>query len=71
MVNTAIESLLQEENPLIVIASNRGPYAFSQTEEGQFTSRRGAGGLVTALAALVERLDVLWVANALSEDDKP
>ncbi|MCB9461551.1 MAG: trehalose-6-phosphate synthase [Anaerolineaceae bacterium] len=70
MVNTAIESLLQEENPLIVIASNRGPYAFSQTEEGQFTSRRGAGGLVTALAALVERLDVLWVANALSEDDK-
>ena len=70
MVNTAIEALLQEENPLIVIASNRGPYQFTQTDDNQFTSRRGAGGLVTALAALVERLDVLWVANALSDDDK-
>lgn len=58
------------ENPLIVIASNRGPYKFNQTSDGSFEHRRGSGGLVTALAALAEQLDVLWVASALSDADK-
>lgn len=59
-----------DQNPLIVIASNRGPYSFTRDEEGEFTGRRGSGGLVTALAALAEKLDVLWIAAALSDDDK-
>jgi len=58
------------QNPLIVIASNRGPYRFELNDNGQFVSKRGAGGLVTALAALAEQLDVLWIASALSETDK-
>jgi len=58
------------DRPLIVIVSNRGPYQFTRQEDGTFASRRGAGGLVTALMALAQRLDVLWVAGALSEDDK-
>lgn len=61
---------VQVENPLIVIASNRGPYAFERDEEGEFSFRRGSGGLVTALAALAEQLDVLWIAAALSDDDR-
>lgn len=60
----------QDVSPLIVIASNRGPYTFERDEEGEFSFRRGTGGLVTALAALAEQLDVLWIAAALSEDDK-
>ncbi|MCP5419866.1 MAG: trehalose-6-phosphate synthase [Gammaproteobacteria bacterium] len=56
--------------PLIVIASNRGPYSFKRNEDGQYNVQRGAGGLVTALAALAERHQVLWVAAALSEDDR-
>lgn len=61
---------LQVDNPLIVIASNRGPYAFEKDEDGEFSFRKGSGGLVTALAALAEQLDVLWIAAALSDDDK-
>lgn len=57
-------------DPLIVIASNRGPYKFELQEDGTFTGKRGDGGLVTALSALAEQLDVLWIATALSEEDK-
>lgn len=55
---------------LIVIASNRGPFSFARNEAGGFDSRRGSGGLVTALGALAEQMDVVWVAAALSEDDR-
>lgn len=56
-------------NPLIVIASNRGPFSFKAKKDGKFTVDRGAGGLVTALSALAEQHDVLWVASALSRGD--
>lgn len=55
--------------PLIIIASNRGPFSFRKKGRG-FSVERGAGGLVTALSALAERHDVLWVASAMSEDDR-
>ncbi len=58
------------QEPLIVIASNRGPLSFNRSEYGNFVSKRGAGGLVTALSALAQRYDVLWVAAALSDDDR-
>ncbi|GAB4481477.1 MAG: glycosyltransferase family 20 protein [Anaerolineae bacterium] len=60
----------QGDTPLIVIASNRGPFSFQADEDGVFAARRGAGGLVTALGALAERHEVLWVAAAMSEDDR-
>jgi trehalose 6-phosphate synthase len=56
--------------PLIVIVSNRGPYSFTQNEDGTFSSQRGQGGLVTALSALAQKHEVVWVANALSPDDR-
>lgn len=58
------------QDPLIVIASNRGPYSFKQDEDGEFQYTRGQGGLVTALAGVAEKHDVLWVACALSEADE-
>jgi trehalose 6-phosphate synthase len=61
---------LDEQKPLIVIVSNRGPYAFKSHKDGSFTAQRGAGGLVTALAALAEKHDVLWIAAALSKGDR-
>ncbi len=60
---------LDGKEPLIVIASNRGPFSFRQRRTGEFTTQRGSGGLVTALAALAERHEVLWVAAALSKGD--
>jgi trehalose 6-phosphate synthase len=60
----------QMKDPLIVIASNRGPFSFQKTENGEFEIQRGSGGLVTALGTLAEKQDVLWVAAAMSEDDR-
>lgn len=58
-----------KSHPLIIIASNRGPFSFRKKGRG-FSVERGAGGLVTALSALAERHSVLWVASAMSEDDR-
>ncbi|NLX09231.1 MAG: trehalose-6-phosphate synthase [Chloroflexi bacterium] len=55
--------------PLIVIASNRGPFSFTPKDD-EITVKRGSGGLVTALGALAERHEVLWVAAALSKTDR-
>jgi trehalose 6-phosphate synthase len=57
-------------SPLIVIASNRGPFSFKQKKGGEITTQRGSGGLVTALGALAEKHDVLWVAAALDKTDR-
>jgi len=59
-----------ERDPLIVIASNRGPFSFTEKANGEFDIQRGSGGLVTALGTLAEKQDVLWVAAAMSEDDR-
>jgi trehalose 6-phosphate synthase len=53
-----------------VIVSNRGPVTFSRNESGEREYSRGAGGLVTALnAVLRRRRDAVWVASATSEED--
>ncbi len=64
------ETIETGREPLIVIASNRGPYSFRKKKDGTFQTRRGEGGLVTALAALAQRHDVLWIATALGKDDQ-
>jgi len=57
-------------DPLIVIVSNRGPFSFREKPNGEFDVERGAGGLVTALGALAEKHEVLWIAAAMGEDDR-
>jgi trehalose 6-phosphate synthase len=59
-----------KKDPLIVIASNRGPFSFEKTDENEVEVKRGAGGLVTALTALAERHEVLWVASTMTEGDR-
>ncbi len=56
-------------SPLIVIASNRGPFSFRIRRDGTLAARRGAGGLVTALSGLAGRYEVLWVASAMGRAD--
>jgi trehalose 6-phosphate synthase len=53
----------------LIVVSNRGPIAYTR-EGGERVARRGAGGLVTALAPLVSHHDVTWVASALTEEDR-
>lgn len=60
----------KNERPLIIIASNRGPFSFTQNKDKTFTSNRGEGGLVTALWSLAEKHDVVWVASAMDRGDR-
>lgn len=68
--NQPNSSSAAEQDPLIVIASNRGPFSFSQDQNDDFSAKRGEGGLVTALWALAQQNKVLWIAAALTDDDR-
>jgi len=60
----------KQEGPLVVNVSNRGPFSFTQNKDGTFKQQRGQGGLVTALAGVINHYDVLWIASALSKGDE-
>jgi trehalose 6-phosphate synthase len=54
----------------LIVVSNRGPVQYERDETGARTARRGGGGLVTALRPLVSHHDVVWIASAISEEDR-
>ena len=54
----------------LIVVSNRGPVAFDRDAEGNRVVRRGGGGLVTALRSLVSHHDVVWIASAMSAEDR-
>jgi len=56
--------------PPVVVASNRGPVSFVRSEDGHIEVRRGQGGLVTALTGALEAWGGLWVAAAMTEEDR-
>jgi trehalose 6-phosphate synthase len=57
------------ERRKLIVVSNRGPISYGR-EGGERIARRGAGGLVTALAPLVSHHDVTWIASAISDEDR-
>ncbi len=54
----------------LIVASNRAPVSYRLSDEGQRVTRRGGGGLVTALRSLVSHHDVTWIASAMTEEDR-
>jgi trehalose 6-phosphate synthase len=58
------------EQRQIIVASNRGPVSFVRSGTGELELRRGMGGLVTALTAALELCGGLWVASAMSGEDR-
>lgn len=68
MYTTEVEELAAGRH--VIIASNRGPVEFHQEANGRFTTKRGAGGVVTALASLASNLPMTWVATALTDGDR-
>jgi trehalose 6-phosphate synthase len=54
----------------LIVVSNRGPVSYSRDERGERVAKRGGGGLVTALRALVSHHDVTWIASAMSDEDR-
>ena len=54
----------------LIVVSNRGPASYGRDEGGERVTRRGSGGLVTALRSLVSHEDVTWIASAIGEEDR-
>jgi trehalose 6-phosphate synthase len=54
----------------IILASNRGPIEYYFTEEGQLHSRRGSGGVVTALSSLGRHVELDWIASVMGRGDR-
>jgi trehalose 6-phosphate synthase len=54
----------------IIVASNRGPLSFVREEAGNVAARRGTGGLVTALSAALQLSGGLWIASAMTDEDR-
>ncbi len=63
-----VESVLA--NRSLIVASNRGPVTFSRQPDGQFTARQGSGGLVTAVSAVLQDHEAIWIAAAMTEGDR-
>ena len=54
----------------LIIATNRGPVEYYLSQDQTLKSRRGAGGMVTALIDAGSRMEVTWVAMAMTEGDR-
>jgi len=54
----------------LIIVSNRGPVEYQLTQDQMLKARRGAGGMVTALIDIGNRMDVTWVAMTMTEGDR-
>lgn len=62
------QDLLGHRN--LILASNRGPIEYHANQEGKLQWRRGSGGVVTALTATSQYMDVTWIASAMGEGDR-
>ncbi|MGY0492645.1 alpha,alpha-trehalose-phosphate synthase (UDP-forming) [Streptomyces sp. WG-D5] len=51
----------------VLVASNRGPVSYVLDDAGGIETKRGGGGLVSALSVVEDKL---WVCSALSEGDR-
>lgn len=54
----------------LVVLSNRGPLSWSRGPNTELVSRRGAGGLVSALTPALEASGGTWIAAAMSDADR-
>ena len=53
----------------LIVVSNRGPVSYGRDSAGKRVTRRGGGGLVTALRSLVSHHEVTWIASAMTDED--
>jgi trehalose 6-phosphate synthase len=59
-----------ESRRKLIVVANRGPVSYDRSPAGERMTRRGGGGLVTALRSLVARHEVTWIASAMSDEDR-
>src|SRR5262249_14504086 len=54
----------------LIVATNRGPVEYSLSQDHELKYHRGTGGMVTALIETGNRLEVTWIAMAMTEGDR-
>ena len=54
----------------LLVASNRGPISFTESDDGSLVARRGGGGLVSGLSSVGRAGDTVWVCAALTDADR-
>ncbi|HET8841821.1 MAG TPA: trehalose-6-phosphate synthase, partial [Ktedonobacteraceae bacterium] len=54
----------------LIIATNRGPVEYYLTSNETLKSRRGTGGVITALIDAGSQMEMSWVAMAMTEGDR-
>lgn len=54
----------------LIVATNRGPVEYYVTRNQMIKSRRGPGGVVTALIDAGSQMEMSWVAMAMTEGDR-
>ncbi len=58
------------ERRRLIIASNRGPFEYQIEEDGSYSTKRGSGGVVTAVGAISRYSELIWVASAMTDGDR-
>jgi trehalose 6-phosphate synthase len=53
----------------LLLASNRGPLSFFESDDGTLVASRGGGGLVSGLSGIADP-HVVWVCAALNDGDR-
>ena len=61
-----ILEFLKDKN--LIVVSNRGPIEFQHNND-DIKMKRGAGGLVSTLMPLMETLNGVWIASAMTLGD--
>jgi trehalose 6-phosphate synthase len=57
------------EHKKLIVASNRGPLKFNNSN-GQLFAKKGSGGLVSTLTPLMDKVGGTWISAAMSAIDK-
>jgi len=65
--NSNILEFLKDKN--LIVVSNRGPVEFHK-KNSKVEMKRGAGGLVSTLLPLMETLNGVWIASAMTPGDE-
>ncbi|HEY0755020.1 MAG TPA: trehalose-6-phosphate synthase [Ktedonobacteraceae bacterium] len=54
----------------LIVATNRGPVEYYVTQNQNLKTRRGSGGVITALIDAGSQMEMSWVAMAMTEGDR-
>ncbi len=65
-----MDSAHTPQRPDLIVAANRGPVSFHSDAAGEPVVKRGAGGLVTVLSAMLRRHPGVWIAAAASAEEE-